>query len=187
MPQRTLLITDFFSKCHSTTVSNATLFEKPIKVIKVEEQSIIKHEIFETNLDQCTPNPPLETISSPSENHEIIKSEENDMSNQLFQNSPSKSSIPSRIKFVRHHSAPLHHRSPVKMRERPMEQQDLEEMRTRIRAFRNDLYKYKSTYSRSPIKRPNIIGAGDLITSPFKHPAPQTPTKRYENQMNNFH
>jgi hypothetical protein len=94
--------------------------------------------------------------------------------------SPSKSSIPSRIKFVRHHSAPLHHRSPIKMRERLMEQQDLEEIRARIRAFRNDLYKYKSTYTRSPVKRPNIIG-GDTTPSPFKLPTPQTPTKRYKN------
>jgi hypothetical protein len=56
MPQKTLLITDFFSKCRSTTISNAALFEKPMKVIKVEEQSIIKHELLEANLDQCTPN-----------------------------------------------------------------------------------------------------------------------------------
>jgi hypothetical protein len=61
MPQKTLLITDFFSKCRSTTFSNAALFEKPMKVIKVEEQSIIKHEPFKAELDQCTPNLPLET------------------------------------------------------------------------------------------------------------------------------
>lgn len=152
MPQRTLLITDFFSKCRSTTVSNAALFEKPMKVIQIEEES--------TDLDQCTPP------------QEINQSEEH-----RCDVSPSKSSIPSRIKFVRHHSAPLHHRSPVKMRERPLEQQDLEDIRTRIRAFRNDLYKYKSTYSRSPIKRLNSTGA-DPITSPFKIPAPQTPVKR---------
>jgi len=66
------------------------------------------------------------------------------------------------------------------MRERLMEQQDLEEIRARIRAFRNDLYKYKSTYSRSPVKRPNIIG-GDTTPSPFKLPSPQTPAKRYKN------
>ncbi len=63
MPQKTLLITDFFSKCRSTTVSNAALFEKPMKVIKVEEQSIIKHELIEADLDQCTPNLPIETTS----------------------------------------------------------------------------------------------------------------------------
>jgi hypothetical protein len=96
--------------------------------------------------------------------------------------SPYKSSIPSRIKFVRHHSAPLHHRSPVKMRERLMEQQDLEDIRTRIRAFRNDLYKYKSTYTRSPIKRLNSTG-GEVHLSPFKHPSPQTPVKRYKNRI----
>ncbi len=61
MPQKTLLITDFFSKCRSTTVSNAALFEKSMKVIKVEEQSTIKHELFEPDFDQCTPNLPLET------------------------------------------------------------------------------------------------------------------------------
>jgi len=64
MPQKTLLITDFFSKCRSTTVSNAALFEKPMKVIKVEEQSAVKHELFEANLDQCTPNLPLEANST---------------------------------------------------------------------------------------------------------------------------
>lgn len=82
---------------------------------------------------------------------------------------PAKSSIPTRIQFVRHHSAPLHHRSPVKMRERPIEQQDLEDIRTRIRAYRTDLYKYKSSYSRSPIKRFNSTG-GELPPSPFKTP-----------------
>jgi hypothetical protein len=66
------------------------------------------------------------------------------------------------------------------MRERLMEQQDLEEIRARIRAFRNDLYKYKSTYTRSPVKHPNIIG-GYTTPSPFKLPTPQTPTKRYKN------
>lgn len=112
---------------------------------------------------------------------DTIKTEENvsDKTNPLSQNSPLKSSIPSRIKFVRHHSAPLHHRSPVKMRERLMEQQDLEEMQARIRVFRQDLYKYKSTYCRSPIKRSNIIG-GDIRSSPFKIPLPQTPPKRYK-------
>jgi hypothetical protein len=100
-----------------------------------------------------------------------------DKTDQLPETSLPKSSIPTRIKFVRHHSAPLHHRSPIKMRERLMEQQDLEEIRTRIRAYRNDLYKYKSTYSRSPIKRLNTNG--DTTLSPFKLPAPQTPVKRY--------
>ena len=120
----------------------------------------------------------------------MIRSEETD---QLPETSPLKSSIPSRIKFVRHHSAPLHHRSPVKMRERLMEQQDLDEIRTRIRAYRNDLYKYKSTYSRSPIKRPLTIG--DTTLSPFKLPGPQTPSKRYREKkrfsscsiINSFH
>jgi hypothetical protein len=56
MPQKTLLITDFFSKCRSTTISNAALFDKPMKVIKVEEQSTIKDELLKTDLDQCTPN-----------------------------------------------------------------------------------------------------------------------------------
>jgi len=101
-----------------------------------------------------------------------------DKTDQLPETSLPKSSIPTRIKFVRHHSAPLHHRSPIKMRERLMEQQDLEEIRTRIRAYRNDLYKYKSTYSRSPIKRLN--SNGDTTLSPFKLPAPQTPVKRYK-------
>ena len=64
------------------------------------------------------------------------------------------------------------------MRERLMEQQDLEEIRTRIRAFRNDLYKYKSTYARSPIKRLNSSTGGDTTPSPFKLPGPQTPVKR---------
>ena len=164
MSQRTLLITDFFSKCRSTTVSNAALFEKPMKVIQIEEEST---HLLQTDLDQCTPTPP-----PPPPPQEINQSEEH-----CSDVSPSKSSIPSRIKFVRHHSAPLHHRSPVKMREQPLEQQDLEDIRTRIRAFRNDLYKYKSTYSRSPIKRLNSTGA-DLPTSPFKIPAPQTPVKR---------
>lgn len=158
MSQRTLLITDFFSKCHPTNISNATLFDKPMKVIKVEDQ---QSPSLETDLDQCTPNPPLEEAAT----------------DPLSENTHGKSSIPIRIKFVRHHSAPIHHRSPVKMRERHMEQQDLEEIRTRIRAFRNDLYKYKSTYSRSPIKRSNMLG--DITTSPFKHPSPQTPVKRY--------
>jgi hypothetical protein len=72
------------------------------------------------------------------------------------------------------------------MRERLMEQQDLEEIRTRIRAFKNDLYKYKSTYTRSPIKRLNII-EGSTTPSPFKLPAPQTPVKRYKNQLIFFH
>lgn len=160
MPQRTLLITDFFSQCRSTTVSNAALFEKPMKVIEIAEESTSQHAFLQTDFDQTSPL------------QEINQSEE-----QRFDVSPSKSSIPSRIKFVRHHSAPLHHRSPVKMRERPLEQQDLEEIRTRIRAFRSDLYKYKSNYSRSPIKRLNSTGA-DPITSPFKVPAPQTPVKR---------
>jgi hypothetical protein len=66
MPQKTLLITDFFSKCRSTTVSNAALFEKPMKVIKVEEQSAVKHELFEVDLDQCTPTVPLKTDSTTS-------------------------------------------------------------------------------------------------------------------------
>ncbi|UJR25884.1 hypothetical protein I4U23_007232 [Adineta vaga] len=166
MPQRTLLITDFFTKCHSTNVSNAALFNKPMKVIKVEDE---QSKTFETDLDQCPPDLPVENTSNST-----IKLEE---TNQLPKDSLMKSSIPTRIKFVRHHSAPLHHRSPVKMRERFMEQQDLEDIRTRIRAFRNDLYKYKSTYSRSPIKRSNIIG--DKTTSPFKHPSPQTPVKSY--------
>ncbi|CAF4307876.1 unnamed protein product, partial [Adineta steineri] len=117
MPQKTLLITDFFSKCHSTTTSNAALFEKPMKVIKVEEESKL-----------------FETTSVP------------------------KSPIPTRIKFVRHQSAPLHHRSPIKMREHTIEPQDLEEIRARIRAYRIELHKYKSTYSRSPIKRFNTNG-----------------------------
>ena len=160
MPQRTLLITDFFSKCHSTTASNAALFEKSMKVIKVEETA--QDELLQIDFDQCTPPSSQETIQS-EEPPSIA--------------SPTKSAIPSRMKFVRHHSAPLHHRSPVKMRERPMEQQDLEEFRTRIRAFRADLYKYKSTYSRSPIKRLTSTGA-DLSTSPFKIPSPQTPIKR---------
>jgi hypothetical protein len=110
-----------------------------------------------------------------------MKSEDlvSDETTPLPEASPSKSAIPSRLKFVRHHSAPLHHRSPIKMRERLMEQQDLEDIRARIRVFRNDLYKYKSTYTRSPIKRPYIIG-GDATPSPFKLPAPQTPVKRYK-------
>lgn len=162
MPQRTLLITDFFSKCHSTTVSNTALFDKSMKVIKIEETS--QDDLLQTEFDQCTPSPP-----SPQE---TIQSKE-----QSSIASPSKSAVLSRVKFVRHQSAPLHHRSPVKMRERPLEQQELEEIRTRIRAFRTDLYKYKSTYSRSPIKRLNSTGT-DPSTSPFKIPAPQTPVKR---------
>jgi hypothetical protein len=55
MSQRTVLITDFFSASRSTTVSNSTLLQKPIKVIQVEQQPIIKHELFEANFDQCTP------------------------------------------------------------------------------------------------------------------------------------
>jgi hypothetical protein len=70
------------------------------------------------------------------------------------------------------------------MRERFAEQVDLEDMRARIRAFRNDLYKYKSTYSRSPIKRPNLLG--DPTLSPFKQPGPPSPMKRYEEQAFNF-
>jgi hypothetical protein len=204
MPQKTLLITDFFSKCRSTTVSNAALFEKSMKVIKVEEQSVIKHDLLEADLDQCMPNLPLQPNTTTSirksqytntnyivlifniflattDVHDTIKSEE-DKIDPPFKASPSKSSIPSRIKFVRHHSAPLHHRSPVKMRERLMEHQDLEEIRARIRVFRNDLYKYKSTYSRSPIKRPPNINGGDTTPSPFKLPKPQTPIKRYKDE-----
>lgn len=143
MPQRTLLITDFFSKCHSTSASNAALFEKSTKVIKTDKQSTIKKEVIDVD-----PNP-------------FISNE--------------KPSIPSRIKFVRHQSAPLHHRSPVKARDKPIGQEELEEIRTRIRAFRNDLYKYKSTYSRSPIK-PNA-NFGDKLISPFK--SPSTPIKSF--------
>ena len=98
--------------------------------------------------------------------------------------SPLKSSIPSQIKFARHHSAPLHHRSPIKMRERLMGQEDLEDIRKRIRAFRNDLYKYKLTYSRSPIKRPCIIM--DTPSSPFKLPVPRTSLKRYHSHRSFF-
>ncbi|CAF2744215.1 unnamed protein product [Rotaria sp. Silwood2] len=183
MPQRTLLITDFFAKCRSTSASNAALFEKPMKVIKIDEQSIIKHEQIDVNLDQCTPNLSLEANTSSSlsttENHDTIQSNEilSDNKGSLRETSSTKSLIPSRIKFVRHHSAPLHHRSPIKMREGSIEQQDLDDIRARIRTFRNDLYKYKSTYSRSPMKRPNIIG--DILSSPFKHPTPQTPVKSY--------
>ena len=65
------------------------------------------------------------------------------------------------------------------MRERLMEQQDLEEIRARIRAYRTDLYKYKSTYTRSPIKRFNTTGT-DTPSSPFKLPTAQTPVKRYK-------
>jgi hypothetical protein len=64
MPQKTLLITDFFSKCHSTTVSNAALFEKPMKVIKVDEPSIVKDELLDANLDQCIPTLPFETTTA---------------------------------------------------------------------------------------------------------------------------
>jgi hypothetical protein len=65
MPQKTLLITDFFSKCRSSTVSNAALFEKSIKVIKVEEQPVIKHELLAVeDLDQHTPNLSLEINST---------------------------------------------------------------------------------------------------------------------------
>ncbi|CAF3281953.1 unnamed protein product [Rotaria socialis] len=203
MSQRTLLITDFFSKCRSTSVSNAALFDKPVKVIKIDEPSIIKNEFFDADLDQCTPNLPLETntalstcnlslipenlsfryhlksILAPTENRISIESNEIISANkdELPQTSAIKSSVASRIKFVRHHSAPLHHRSPIKMREGSIGQQELEEIRTRIRVFRNDLYKYKSTHSRSPIKRPNIIG--DVLTSPFKHPTQLTPVKSY--------
>jgi len=67
MPQKTLLITDFFSKCRSSTVSNAALFEKSIKVIKVEEQPVIKHELLTVeDLDQHTPNLSLEINSTTS-------------------------------------------------------------------------------------------------------------------------
>ena len=85
-----------------------------------------------------------------------------------------KSSIPARLKFVRHHSAPLHHRSPVKMRERLMEQQDLSEIRERIHAFRNDLSRYKATHGRSPIKR--LHTSGEIGCSPVKL---STPLKRF--------
>ncbi|CAF0857906.1 unnamed protein product [Adineta ricciae] len=151
-------------------MSNAILFDKPMKVIKVEDR---QSPLLETDLDQCTPDLPREETSHPA------AMDANDMkeTHHSSENTHGKSSIPIRIKFVRHHSAPIHHRSPVKMRERHMEQQDLEEIRTRIRAFRNDLYKYKSTYSRSPIKRSNMLG--DITTSPFKYPSPQTPVKSY--------
>ncbi|CAM4840530.1 unnamed protein product, partial [Rotaria magnacalcarata] len=183
MPQRTLLITDFFSKCRSTSVSNAALFDKPVKVIKIDEQSIIQNEFFDVDLDQCTPNLPLEANTAlstpPTENRISIESNEiiSASKDELPQTSAIKSSVPSRIKFVRHHSAPLHHRSPIKMREGSIGQQELEDIRTRIRVFRNDLYKYKSAYSRSPIKCPNING--DVLTSPFKHPTQLTPVKSY--------
>lgn len=87
-----------------------------------------------------------------------------------------KSSIPSRLKFVRHQSAPLHHRSPVKMRDRDTEQIDLTEIKEQIRSYRMELYKFKSNYSRSPIKR--VPQLTNLPTSPFKHSAPTTPVKR---------
>ena len=64
MPQRTLLITDFFSKCRSPSVTNAALFEKSMKVIKVDEQSTIKDELSEADLDQCIPNHPIATDST---------------------------------------------------------------------------------------------------------------------------
>ncbi|CAF0855703.1 unnamed protein product [Rotaria sordida] len=180
MPQRTLLITDFFTKCRSTSASHATLFEKPMKVIKINEQSNTKQELINVDFDQCTPNISLEenitSSISTTKNHDTIESSEIISNNNepLQETSSIKSSISTRIKFVRHHSAPLHHRSPIKIRENAIAQQDLEDIRTRIRAFRNDLYKYKSTYSRSPIKRSNIIG--DVSSSPFKHP---TPVKSY--------
>ncbi|CAF3328191.1 unnamed protein product [Rotaria sp. Silwood1] len=184
MPQRTLLITDFFAKCRSTSTSNATLFDKPMKVIKIDERSNKKYEEVDVNLHQSTPNLlPLEvntplsisTIDNPdtTQRNEIIS----DNTDSLPKTSSTKSLIPSRIKFVRHRSAPLHHRSPIKMREASIEQQDLEDIRARIHAFRNDLYKYKSIYSRSPIKRSNIIG--DALSSPFKYPPPHTPIKSY--------
>lgn len=149
MSQRTLLITDFFSSTRSTSVSNASLFDKSTKTLAQVE------------FDQRTPSPPP-SVASEDEIPDVI----------------SKPSIPSRITFVRHHSAPLHHRSPIKMRERPMEQQDLEDIRARIRAYRTDLYKYKSSYSRSPIKRFHSTG-GEAPPSPFKMPTPQTPVKSH--------
>jgi hypothetical protein len=60
MPQKTLLITDFFSKCRSTTVSNSALFEKPTKVIKAEEQAEVKYELPH----QCITNLPPEKDST---------------------------------------------------------------------------------------------------------------------------
>lgn len=92
-------------------------------------------------------------------------------------NSPIKSSVPNRVKFVRHQSAPLHHRSPVKTRDRPDEQMDMTEFQEQMRAYRMELYKFKSSYSRSPIKqRPTVMN--DSPTSPFKQSAPSTPVKR---------
>ena len=176
MPQRTLLITDFFAKRHPSSVPNTVHFDKPIKVIKVEDD---QPKVRESDLDQCAPNPPLAITATC---RDLLKERERAYS--IFSSfsataaamSPAKSSIPSRIQFVRHHSAPLHHRSPVKVRDCLTEPQDVEDMRTRIHAFRRELYKYKSTYSRSPVKRSSIIG--DPITSPFRHPSPQTPVKR---------
>jgi len=149
--QRSLLITDFFSSTRSTSVSNANLFEKSMKITKIDEKCEIEFN------PQCPPSP------SPS-----IASEDG------ISDVNAKSSIPSRLKFVRHHSAPLHHRSPVKTREQPIDQQDLDDIRTRIRAYRTDLYKYKASYSRSPIKRFHSTG-NETPPSPFKI---QTPIKR---------
>ena len=165
MAEKILLITDFFPKCHSSTTFHTSLPQKVTQVPKVEEITADP-----SNASTTIGDDPLllncKAEATQADGDPILPSAR----------TTAKPSFPARVKFVRHQSAPLHHRSPVKSRERPMEEQELNEMRAQIRAFRSDLYKYKAAYSRSPSKRwPH---AGDPPTSPFKSPARQTPVKR---------
>lgn len=109
------------------------------------------------------------------DNRNVSETTENSIQKLPFEfNSPKKSTIGGRLKFVRHQSAPLHHRSPVKSREPLMNEQNLDDIRAEIRTYRMELYKYKTSYTRSPIKR--VASSGfESPKSPFKHP---TPVKR---------
>ena len=60
MAQRTLLITDFFPKCRSTSVSNGALLKKSLNDVKLPKHSTIQNKVFDDNLNQCISNIPLD-------------------------------------------------------------------------------------------------------------------------------
>ena len=134
---------------------------------------IIEGSTQSTNTEQCSGEILFADATERPHNHSIMTSERALITDDFPQSpsSPMKSSIPSRLTFVRHQSAPLHHRSPVKMRDRDTDPVDLTEIREQIRTYRMELYKFKANYSRSPIKRVPP-------SSPFKQSAPTTPVKR---------
>lgn len=171
MAHQSALMTDFFPQCHSSTTFNTSLSQKAIEEL----------DVCPSDGSSSTSTGKYPHILHPRTVYPLSVKTEMTQSDEMLVDmnvSKAKPSFPSRVKFVRHQSAPLHHRSPVKMRERPMEQEELNEMRAKIRAFRSDMYKYKAAYSRSPNKR--CQHTGDVPTSPFKSPAPQTPGKRLD-------